>query len=187
LISTALLITLFPFITNDAFFLHIKFNKWKLDQKNALEMNTLLTLEQSIQLREDLLKAEERMEGFLERKNQEIKELTMKVAQLSAANPPLKNESVEMGQRKDQSDDDLVDQLATKINNSDELKKSFDVTVMYIQGGYSNLLGADNVTSKAIAYFESNNIIKSAGEGKYVFTDIGREILKKSLEKSFAS
>ena len=186
LISTALLITLFPFITNGAFFLHIKFNKWKLDQKNSLEMKTLLTLEQSIQLREELLKAEERMEGLLERKNQEIKELTIKITELNDLKSHSKIESAEKGQNEEQSDDD-VNQLANKINSSSELKKSFDVTVKYIQAGYSNLLKADGVTSKAIAYFESHNLIESAGQGMYVFTDLGKEVLRKSLESSFVT
>jgi len=49
LISTIVLVTVYPFVSTAAFWIAIKFNKWKLDIKNKEESIQLLSLEQSIQ------------------------------------------------------------------------------------------------------------------------------------------
>ena len=55
-ISTFLLLTVIPFISNGAYWLSINFENWKLKQKNLIESKQLLTVEQSIELREQILK-----------------------------------------------------------------------------------------------------------------------------------
>ena len=40
LISTVVLLTVIPYISNGAYWLSLKFNKWKKDQKNVVEMAT---------------------------------------------------------------------------------------------------------------------------------------------------
>lgn len=59
-ISTIILLTIFPFINNGAFWLKLKFDKWKKDMKNEIELKQLLTLEQSLELREHISNLEER-------------------------------------------------------------------------------------------------------------------------------
>lgn len=181
LYSTAVILTLAPLITNSSFWLHIKYNKWRFDQKNTLEMKTLLTLEQSIQLREEILQSEERLESLLERKNQDIKELNIKIDKLSKAEPAVVDER-SSGHSHSES---IIKDMAGKINNNIELKKSFDETVMFIQGGYSNLLGSDNVSPKSIAYLEANQIISNKGGGNYSLTDLGKKVLKEVLDNSY--
>lgn len=68
LISTVLLLTLVPFITNGAFWLSLKFQQWRSDQKNAIEKRQLLTLEQSILLREEIINQEKGLTHFLKAK-----------------------------------------------------------------------------------------------------------------------
>ncbi len=65
IISTIALLTIFPFITNGAYWLKLKFDKWKKDKKNEVELKQLLTLEQSIELREQIANQEERFEKIL--------------------------------------------------------------------------------------------------------------------------
>ncbi len=60
LISTFLLLTVIPFIANGAFWISLRFTKWKVDQKNYIDKKQLLTVEQSIELREEIAKQEER-------------------------------------------------------------------------------------------------------------------------------
>lgn len=181
LISTAVILTILPFITNGFYWLHIKFRKWRLDQKNILELKTLLTLEQSIQLREEVLKSEEVVEKLLERKNQEIKELQLVIESFTE-----KNISKEI----DESDTtekyvSSVSEIAKKISNNKELKSSFDEAVYYIQGGYSNLMASEKTTPKAIAFLEANHLIVGKEKGIYSMTDLGKDVLKQLLSDNF--
>lgn len=86
LISTVILLTVVPFISNGAYWLSLKFNKWKKDQKNIVEMKQLLTLEQSIKLREQISEQEKRFERLLENKNQEIDQLKVFIESFQNAN-----------------------------------------------------------------------------------------------------
>ncbi len=73
LISTLILLTLIPFITNGAYWLDIKFTNWRVNAKNEIEGKQLLTVEQSIQLRMDIRELELNFDKLLEKKNEEIK------------------------------------------------------------------------------------------------------------------
>lgn len=92
LISTAILITLIPYLSNGAYWISIKFLKWKKDKKNEVEMNQLLTLEQSIELREQISNQELKLSKIVEDKNLEIKQLNLLVNNLKnqseVTNPP---------------------------------------------------------------------------------------------------
>ena len=73
LLSTLILITLIPFISNGAFWLSLNFEKWRVNSKNKIEKKQLLTLEQSLQLRQQLLDYERKFESLLNQKDTEIK------------------------------------------------------------------------------------------------------------------
>src|SRR5688572_10158976 len=74
LVSTFLLITIIPFLSNGAYWIELKFSKCKKDQKNIIDTKQLLTIEQSIDLREQIYKQEERFEKLLQSKNEEIRQ-----------------------------------------------------------------------------------------------------------------
>jgi len=66
LVSTLILLTVISFVSNGAFWLNLKFENWKKDKKNIEEKKQLLTLEQSIEIREQLLNQENRFTKLLE-------------------------------------------------------------------------------------------------------------------------
>lgn len=74
-ISAAIIIVLIPFVANGAFWLSLKFKKWRLDQKNEIEKKQLLTIEQSIALRSEIREKELGFEKILEKVEQEKEEL----------------------------------------------------------------------------------------------------------------
>ena len=85
LISAAILLTLIPFISNGAFWLNLKFEKWKYDKKNLVEGEKLLSLKKSLDLRREIREQGEVFDKLLESKNadisilkEEVKELTKK-------------------------------------------------------------------------------------------------------------
>lgn len=93
LISTALLLTVFPFVTNGAFWLSLKFHKWKVDKKHEIERSQLLTLEQSIELRSEVAEKEKHFEEMLSGKNREIESLKIQLEELERATSPEKPKS----------------------------------------------------------------------------------------------
>lgn len=89
ILSTFILITLMPFISNGAYYLSLKFKKWRIDQRNAVEMKQLLSIEKSIELREEIRSQQEKFDRLLDSKNEEIKILEK---QLSTIDEPSSNE-----------------------------------------------------------------------------------------------
>lgn len=75
LFSTVILITIIPFFSNGAYWLSAKFEKWKVNQKNLIEKNQLLTLDQSVAIREELNSQQNKLETVLSSKNLEVKQL----------------------------------------------------------------------------------------------------------------
>jgi len=189
LISTVLFLTIVPFAANGFYWLHVKFNKWKIDQKNQIEMKSLLTLEQSIKLREEIVNSEKVFETMLEGKDSEISQLKAQMDSLVKVHEnvdasPEKNDSIQSISMSD-SNITTVSEIVEKITSNNEIRSTFKKAVEYIQGGYSGLLQADNISLNAVAYLEVNHLITHNVDGTYVLTDFGKEVLKNVLNEAF--
>jgi len=176
LISAFVILLIVPFFSNGAFWVHLKFSKWKLDKKHVIDKSTLLTLEQSIQIREEILKNEKKIENLLEQKNQEIKDLNNKTSHLEAL---LKNSN---DIKPPSVSSSSVSKIAHEIDFDRTLKNSFMATVKHIQGGYGDIVGSSEIDSSAFAYFEAHYLIESGEKGMYLLTDLGRDVLKEVLD-----
>jgi hypothetical protein len=174
LLSTLVLLTLMPFVSNGAYWLSLKFNIWKSDKKNEVERKQLLTLEQSIQLRELIADQEKRFENILADKNTEIKQLKIQIEEseknIVISNPPFKTKS----------DDNIenVQNLVDSITKNNNLSNAFEIINFHIQGGYIGLIKANGISTDIMSYFESNDIIVNKGKGMYELTDIGKKVNK---------
>lgn len=82
LLSTVVLLTIIPFVSNGAFWLSLKFKKWRTDQKNEIEKKQLLTLEQSVALRSEVRGKELEFEKVIEKKALEEKLLKTEIEEL---------------------------------------------------------------------------------------------------------
>lgn len=180
LISTLILITIIPFISNGAYWLNLRFSQWKINQKNIVEKKQLLSLEQSIQLREQFSDMEKRFDNLLSEKNKEIKQLELTIDELKQSNETSKNKAVSF-----KSSDKEIKELASRISQNNELKEAFDRINQYIQGGYSGIAKDEKISSKILSYFESNDIIVNSGKGMYELTDIGKKVNKYILNHDF--
>lgn len=189
LVSTIFLLTVVPFIANGFYWLHVKFNKWKVDQRNQIEMKSLLTLEQSMSLREEIVNTEKNLESVLEGKDIEISQLKAQINELTS----VRKETVPANEVSVPIDSismagpgiDDVSRIADKIDSSEELRSTFIESVEYIQGGYSGLIESEKVSSNALAYLEVNHLIVSKGNGKFELSDLGRDVLKEVLNEAF--
>lgn len=181
LVSTVVLLTLIPFISNGAYWLSLKFNMWKSDKKNEVERKQLLTLEQSIQLRELIADQEKRFENILSDKNSEIQQLKLQLERFTKQNNV--NPSIEKPQN--ESSLKRIQNLASKINENTSLTKAFATINYYIQGGYTGLIDADGVSTDILSFFESNDIIENKGTGMYSLTETGKKVNRALTNSKF--
>lgn len=86
ILSTVIIITLMPFVSNAAFWFSLKFEKWKYDQKNAIERSKLLTIEQSIQIRNEIFQQEEQFSKVLLQKDSDIDLLRRQLSEINNIN-----------------------------------------------------------------------------------------------------
>lgn len=75
IISTLIILTIMPFITNGAYWITFLFDSWRIKKKNEILNNQLLTLEQSVQLRIEMNNSEEKYEKLLNSRDLEIQNL----------------------------------------------------------------------------------------------------------------
>jgi len=178
LISTLVIITIIPFVSNGTFWLSLKFNKWKVDQKNIVEKKQLLTLEQSISLREEIAKQEERFGKLVENKNLEINQLQSQLEELKNSKSTVFETIMNSIPESSTSD---IEKLAERIKTNQKELKQYEKALLLMQSGYQ-LTDRNDVDSKFIALLESYDIIESKGNGIYKFTDLGRKLQKIMLE-----
>lgn len=179
LLSTLVLITLIPFISNGAYWLNLRFSQWKVEQKKIVEKKQLLTIEQSIQLRERLADMENRFDTLLSDKNNEIKQLELTIDELRKLN------SKNIREDSPRINEEEIKQLALNINTNSKLKEALERINLYIQGSYTGIAKDEQLSSKLLSFFESNEIISNKGDGMYELTNIGKKVNKIILAKDF--
>lgn len=174
LLSSLILLTAVPFVSNGAYWLNLKFNIWKSDKKNEVERKQLLTLEQSIQLRELIADQEKRFENILSDKNSEIQQLKLQMEERTKQNTVIDSS------QKIQSESSLkrIQNVTNKIKENPNLSKAFEIINYHIQGGYTGLIDTEGITTDILAFFESNDIIENKGKGMYGLTDMGKKVNK---------
>jgi hypothetical protein len=175
LLSTLLLLTLIPFISNGAYWLSLKFEKWRVDSKNEIEKKQLLTLEQSIQLREQIIDSERKFDSLLQNKNDEIKQLKLLVEESKKNNEVPIPKDIEIGSKEDKTEREVID-IFNKIKTNPELKKAVKTINFYIQGGYTGLSKTENLPSNVLTYYVSNGLLENLGKGMYKWTEKGMRL-----------
>lgn len=171
LLSTVVLLTIVPFISNGAYWLTLIFTKWRKDKKNEIELQQLLTLEQSIELREQISAQEIRFEKLLESKNLEIKQLQLIIDnnKKDLEQKPHVKKEVQVNLL----DEELVE-LAKRVKENPNEKENYDRLIHHIQRGYK-MTGESAPSTQLIALMESYNIINNSAPGFYTLTEIGKK------------
>ncbi|HFD32980.1 MAG TPA: hypothetical protein ENJ28_09795 [Gammaproteobacteria bacterium] len=183
LISTLILLTIVPFFTNGAYFLHLKFHKWRVDKKHEVEKNQLLTLEQSIQLRSEIAVKEQDFKNMISGKDNEIESLKFQLQEVKNSSPTTTSSSNMQGKVVFKTNEsEKIEEIAGKILSSEELNSYLDIISQHIQSGWK--IG-DQVPPNVLGYYISNNLIESTGGGIFEFTDFGKQVYKEILESRF--
>lgn len=176
LLSSIFIITLVPFITNGAYWLSLKFNKWRVDQKNLVDGKQLLSIEQSIELREQISKQEERFAKLVEDKNLEIKQLNLQIQEYQKKEPTVTLEKLLETDNSITPSDELS-LFADRVKSNPEELKQYENIIFYIQKGYSPAESSD-VSTKFLALLESYDIVSRQPNTLYVVTETGKKFYR---------
>jgi hypothetical protein len=109
LASTILLILVVPFISNGAYWISLKFDKWRHDKKNEIEKNRLLTVEQSAQILSETARVQEEFGRIISQKDGEIGVVKKSFEVISSEKTNLK---MELDELKSASVSGLIGDLA---------------------------------------------------------------------------
>jgi len=173
LLSTIIILTVIPFISNGAYWLSLRFNKWKTDQKNTIDKKQLLTVEQSLEIREEISRQEDRFAKLIESKNTEISQLKLQIDEYvkktsNIVQDTTKKSSTELSL--------LVERIK---NNKDELKQYNQMETL-MQSGYQ-ITDRSDILPKFITLLESYDIIENKGSGTFIFTTKGKDFQRMML------
>jgi hypothetical protein len=165
LVSTIVLLTLIPFLVNGAYWISLSFSNWRLTQKNLIEKKQLLTVEQSIELREQILKQEERFSKLVDDRNLEIEQLKEIISDYDATKTELTD-----------NNNKELKELAERFKNNTVEMETLNKIIRAIQSNYRQ---SDNdETRKVLSLLESYLIIDKPDSALYKFTTKGKRFLR---------
>jgi hypothetical protein len=177
LLSSIFIITIVPFMTNGAYWLSLKFNKWRVDQKNIVDNKQLLSIEQSIELREQISKQEERFAKLVEDKNLEIKQLNLQIQEYQKKELTVNLEEPLDNASNNTPPPDELSLFADRVKNKPEELQQYERTIFSIQKGYSPAESSD-VSPKFLALLESYDIVNRQPNSLYTVTEIGKKFYR---------
>lgn len=82
-ISTIILISIFPLLSNGAYWITILYSKWRLDKRNEVEKKQLLSIEQSIAIRLSNTQLQETYSRLVSDKEAEITALKIEIDEIN--------------------------------------------------------------------------------------------------------
>ncbi|QKU72272.1 hypothetical protein HPY09_15185 [Vibrio cholerae] len=176
IISTIFFLTIMPFVSNGFYWLHLRFHKWKVDTRNSIEMKSLLTLEQSIEIRRQMENMSNMLNSTIENKDIEIKQLRIQL-ESSEQEQPIKIRNSE-NTASTQSLKNNNRELVLQIIENPSLSESFDTVLEYIQAGWTGAHTDEKISPRDLAFLEAHDVIQSKGDGAYVFGPEGKNVLK---------
>lgn len=183
LLSTLILLTLMPFISNGAFWLQLKFNKWKIDKKNEIENKQLLTLEQSIAIRKELREKEKEFEDLLGQKEKSIESLKSEIIELENR---LKSELKIIAQPNNNTPNTINTSGIEQLKQNSKALAVFESIVKSIKDTKDF---PSNINEKLKEYFIVNEFIKEVetvtGGVYYELTNKGKEAYKNYFNEKF--
>lgn len=184
LISTLILILILPFFSVGAFYISLKFKNWKKNIRNEMENKLLLTVEESIELREEISQQENKFIELLENKDRDIKNLELVVEKLSSEKTKEFNDNkIE----KTDLDEKKLKREYEKLKSNPKLFEQFYIISPRAQGGYT--MFTDNnrelIDRQMFDYFLANDILKKEKSNLYNFTEKGKLFNKFRLDEEF--
>jgi hypothetical protein len=190
LISTFLLITVIPLISNGAFWMNLIYKKWKTDKKNEVEKTQLLTIEQSVELRKEIRDKEIQFEKILEKKTldnkllqAQIEELELKLTDGKSSEDSNKKQKI----RKNNSSSSYGSSEYTQLKKNTRILESFEKIITSIRKDFQF---PEDTSDELKEYYLINDIVKEeydeiANEKYYELTFKGNGLYKDFFNEKF--
>jgi len=176
LISTLILITLVPFVSNKAYSLSMYFRDKRIKKKNSYDEKQLLTIKQSTALRLETRNLEVELQGVIEKKDFEIEQLEnqLKEAQIKPIITSTKDA--------EKYDLDNISKEYLEIKKNNRIFSSLGHLIRKINefGNFPN--GTDK---DIIEYYLVNNIVDKDPSGGYFLNNKGLQFYKKYVNETF--
>lgn len=94
LLVTAFVLLILPFISNRIYWIHLRFRNWKVLKKREVEQTITLSMKESLEIRSELLKQEEKIQKLNMQKDQRIVELNKQLNDLQGVSDNLRDENI---------------------------------------------------------------------------------------------
>lgn len=169
------LLLIFPLFSNGAYWLNLKYKKWKEDQKKLIENKTSLTIEQSNELRKQLSEGNKEFQILIDAKENKIKELEIEFGELQ------KEYNSFQGSKQISRDFILQDEWSRQFKNYSEKYPSVIIEMENILTRIDE--GWRNYQTSGVDHFDflkANDIIEDDGE--FLRLSSKGEYLKLNLE-----
>ena len=181
-ISTIGLLLIYPFLAVAAYYVSLRFKKWKIDIRNTQEDLQVLSIEDSIELREEIRNQSERFDKLLSGKNKEIETLKSMIEgykkQLFAINKGV-------SELPDEAKKDIYLEEYNQIKSNEAMLEVFKKVAMRAQREttmFNDNFRLSSADRKIFDYFLANDILEKVKANVYKFTEKGKIINKYYLE-----
>jgi hypothetical protein len=177
LISTVLIIIIYPFLSEGAYRVWLWFDKRKNDIKNKIENQKLLTVEQSVNLRLMMKNKDELFESFINEKDKEIEVLKARNAELLSNLDKEEKESTEINNEDNKKDAEMEEFFKNKkaVNHFEEISEIVN----------NNRYFTDILPEEIISYYMAFNLIERRDQNYRLLdlTETGRKYLREYFKR----
>jgi hypothetical protein len=181
IISTALILTLYSWLSEKAYMLWLYFNKRKNDHKNKIEKAKLLTVEQSMKLRIEVSNKEETFKNLINDKEELITALKNEITELKTT--PKETNSIEKSTPLKESPYEQKDKASIyieKLKKKNFQEKFLDFSIKTLKDQTWFL---EDSTPEHLEYFLLIGLAyisnQMSGESKYDLTEEGKLVFKR--------
>ena len=182
IISTLVLLLIYPFLAIGAYYVSLRFKKWKIDIRNTQENLQVLNIEDSIELRENIRNQAIRFDNLLSGKNKEIESLKTTIEnykkQLGAINKGVSELPIE-------SREDVYLEEYNQLKTNAKLFELFGKIAPRAQREltmFTETLKLSTADRKMFDYFLANDLIERVKSNQYKFTEKGKLFNKYYLD-----
>ena len=154
LISTILLLVVYPFFSIGAYYISLRFKKWKITIRNIQENKQVLTIEESIELREEIRNQEIKFDELLKGKDKEIEKQKSIIENYKNQLTTL-NKGVSF--LPEESRDDIYKEEYETLKRNDLLFKQFKLIAPKAQKETTMFTENTSIDRKMFDYFMAND------------------------------
>ncbi|MDB5155618.1 MAG: hypothetical protein JWR50_325 [Mucilaginibacter sp.] len=170
-ISTAILIVLFPLISNGAYWMTLIYSEWRLNKKNSVEKKQLLSLEASIALREVNRQLQENYRQTIEAKEADNSLLRLEIQELEKRlSEPAQVLISKISENENKSKFDIWGEEFEKFKTTEKYRE-FDQLLIDLASNEIIQYYATNY--EGLAYFSGIDLIEKVNQ-RYALTEKGK-------------